>query len=81
MSSMPPVIDSKFITGEELLEMGDIGHCELVEGKILPLAYADVKQGHLVTKVACTLEDFVEPRNLGWVMTGEVGVFYQTRTG
>jgi len=75
MSSMPSLIDSKLITGEEVFEMGDIGPCELIEGKIVPLTYADVRQGHLVAKIACILEGFVEPRNLGWVIGGEVGIF------
>lgn len=75
MSSMPSVIDSKLITGEELLEMGDIGPCELIEGRIVPMSPAGAKHGRIELKLARLLEDFVETKNLGWVMTGEVGIF------
>ena len=75
MSSMPPVIDSKFITGEELLEMGDIGPCELIEGRIVPMSPAGARHGHIEVKVATILQNFVTAKDLGWVMTGEVGIF------
>lgn len=75
MSSMPSVIDSKYITGEELFEMGDIGSCELIEGRIVTMSPAGAKHGRIEVKLARILEDFVEARNLGWVMGGEVGIF------
>ncbi|MFQ5676691.1 MAG: Uma2 family endonuclease, partial [bacterium] len=72
---MPSLIDSKIITGEELLEMGDIGPCELIEGRIVPMSPAGAKHGRIEVKLVRLLEDFVEARNLGWVMGGEVGIF------
>lgn len=75
MSSMPSVIDSQLITGEELLEMGDIGPCELIEGRIVPMSPAGARHGHIEVKVATILQSFVTANDLGWVMTGEVGIF------
>lgn len=37
--------EQKVITGEELLEMGDIGRCELVEGRIVSMSPAGNLRG------------------------------------
>lgn len=65
----------RLITGEELFEMGDIGPCELVEGRIVPMSPAGMLHAVMVPRLASHLSNFVEPRKLGRVLCGEVGVY------
>ena len=73
MITMPA--EAPLITGEELLAMGDIGPCELVDGKIVPRSLAGGVQGFIAARLASALYYFVQAPNLGWVMTGEVGIY------
>lgn len=63
------------ITGEELLAMGDIGPCELVDGRIVPMSPTGGEHGILESDLGFALRYFVQEHNLGWVMTGEVGIY------
>ena len=81
MSSMPPVIDSKFITGGELLEMGDVGPCELIEGRIVPKSPAGARHGHIEVKVATILQNFCDCKRPWLGDDWRSWYFYQTRTG
>jgi Uma2 family endonuclease len=63
------------ITGEELLAMGDIGPCELVDGRIVPMSPTGGKHGMLELRLGSALDRFVQQHRLGWVMTGEVGIY------
>jgi Uma2 family endonuclease len=63
------------ISGEELLAMGDIGPCELVDGKIVPMSPAGGVQGFIEARLVTALYHFVQEYSLGWVMTGEVGIY------
>ncbi|MBK8988860.1 MAG: Uma2 family endonuclease [Chloroflexi bacterium] len=65
------------ITGEELLEMGDMGPCELVEGRIVPMSPTKIQHGRFEYKLARLLGDFVAENNLGEIMVGEVGIYVQ----
>lgn len=69
----PP--ETRRITGEELLEMGDIGPCELIDGRIVPMTPASGEHGFLESELAWHLRDFVVRRKLGWVLIGEVGIY------
>lgn len=69
----PP--ETKLITGEELLEMGDIGPCELIDGRIIPMTPAGGEHGFLESELAWHLRSFVMKQKLGWVMGGEVGIY------
>jgi Uma2 family endonuclease len=66
---------TRLITGEELARMGDLGPCELVRGEIIPMSPTSWKHGDYVTEAAARLRDFVRPRKLGRVLTGEVGIY------
>jgi Uma2 family endonuclease len=66
---------TKAITGDELLALGDIGRCELVEGKIVMLSPTGGPQGGIEVNFAVALATFVRPRNLGLVRSGEVGIY------
>ncbi len=63
------------ITGEELVAMGDIEPCELVRGAIVRASPAYPAHGVVVANFTAELRDFVKPRGLGEVMSGEVGVY------
>jgi Uma2 family endonuclease len=63
------------ITGEELLAMGDIGRCELVEGYLVMLHPNGGAHGSVVANVSSELAQFTRPRKLGSVRTGEVGIY------
>jgi len=65
------------ITGKALGEMGDIGPCELVEGRIVKTSFATMLQGRLLTRILRYVGNFVEAQNLGEVMVGEVGLYTQ----
>ncbi len=55
--------------------MGEIGPCELVRGRIVSASPASPSHGIVVVNFARELGVFVEPRRLGRVMGGEVGVY------
>jgi Uma2 family endonuclease len=63
------------ITGEELLAMGDIGPCELVDGRIVPMSPTGGRHGLIELSLGSALQHFVREHHLGWVMTGEVGIY------
>jgi len=67
--------ETKLITGEELYAMGDIGSCELIDGRIVEMTPAGGEHGYLELNIARELSIFVRRHKLGWVMTGEVGIF------
>ena len=68
-------VAAPLITGEELLAMGDIGPCELVDGRIVPMSPTGGEYGSLESDLGFVLRHFVQEHNLGWVMTGEGGIY------
>ncbi len=67
--------ETKLITGEELLAMGDIGPCELIDGRIVPMAPTGGEHGLAEFNLGGELRSFVRQHKLGWVMGGEVGIY------
>lgn len=63
------------ITGEALAEMGDIGRCELVEGKIIMHSPTGWRHGKYESRFGYMLKNFVDEHSLGEVLVGEVGVY------
>jgi Uma2 family endonuclease len=63
------------ITGEELQAMGDIGPCELIDGRIVPMSPTGGRHGVVESRLGSALSFFVQQHNLGWVLTGEVGIY------
>jgi Uma2 family endonuclease len=63
------------ITGEELQAMGDIGPCELIDGRIVPMSPTGGRHGIIESRLDSALSVFVRQQNLGWVLTGEVGIY------
>jgi len=66
------------LTGEELLELGDIGPTELIEGEVISMSPTQAEHGMLEALLTATLYAFVASHRLGWVVSGEVG-FYTRR--
>ncbi len=66
---------TRLITGEELLAMGDIGRCELVEGRIVMLSPVGYPHGIIEGNFFAALREFVASRKLGVVMVGETGIY------
>ena len=67
--------ETKLITGEELATMGDIGPCELVEGRIVPTSLAGDQHGSCAGNFCYVLRSFVHSHKLGKVRVGEVGIY------
>ena len=51
---------TRLITGEELLAMGDIGPCELIDGEIIPMSPAGGLHGWIESTLGRALGTFVE---------------------
>jgi Uma2 family endonuclease len=67
--------ETKLITGEELLAMGDIGPCELIDGRIVPMSPTGFEHGNIEVNLSLALKAFAQQRKLGWVVSGEVGIY------
>jgi Uma2 family endonuclease len=65
----------RLLTGDELLALGDIGPCELVDGRIVRMSPTGHEHGYLEFRLGARLEAFVTDRRLGWVSGGEVGIY------
>ena len=66
---------TKLISGGELLAMGDIGPCELIDGRIVMGEPTGFTHSRLEVKLGKRLDDFVTARQLGWVGVGEAGIY------
>lgn len=73
--ALPEYTAEALLTGEALAEMGDIGRCELVEGKIIMRSPTSWRHGIFESRFDHALRGFVEEHNLGKVLVGEVGIY------
>jgi len=63
----------KHITAHELLAMGDIGRCELIDGEIIHMAPAGAQHGGIAGQVYGYIWTFATARKLGKVYIAETG--------
>ena len=75
MTAQPVQAATRLITGEQLLAMGDIGPCELIDGVIVRMSPTGGKDGYLESRLAIRLGGFVEDAGIGLCMIGEVGIY------
>jgi Uma2 family endonuclease len=75
MSPSRPRAIERAISGEELLAMGDIGPCELVDGRIVPVTPTGGEHAAIEFRLGAALSAFVRERRVGWVLGGEVGIY------
>jgi len=65
----------KLLTGEEFFALGDIGPCELVNGRIVPMSLTGGEHGLIESEIIFQLKDFNRRQQAGWVLSGEAGVY------
>jgi Uma2 family endonuclease len=63
------------ISGEELAAMGNIGPCELVRGRIVPMSPLGDEHGGIEATITAVVRAFVQQHNLGKVRSGETGIY------
>jgi Uma2 family endonuclease len=71
------VTQTGLITGEELARMGNLGRCELVEGRIVQMTPTGDAHGGYESNFDYALHSFVDAHKLGKVRVGEVGIYVQ----
>jgi Uma2 family endonuclease len=67
--------ESRPITGDELASLPNIGPCELVEGRIVPMSPTGGEHGRIEGNFFEVMRAFVRERGLGKVLVGEVGIY------
>jgi len=63
------------ISGEDLFHRPDLGPCELVNGRIVPLPPTGPDHGFVESNFAGELRSWARSTGLGRVLTGEVGLY------
>jgi Uma2 family endonuclease len=71
--------DAPAITGKQLERLPDLGRCELVRGRIVRASPTSPLHGKIEGNLHFHLRAFVEPRQLGTVLVGEVGIYTRRR--
>ncbi|MCY3708112.1 MAG: Uma2 family endonuclease [Caldilineaceae bacterium] len=74
MTAHPMETTTGIITGSDLLAMGDIGPCELIDGVIVKMSPAGGLHGFIELRLALLVGGFIRDRNVGFCMVGEVGI-------
>ena len=68
-------MEKERLTGEDLLALGDIGPCELIDGRVVPMVPTGGEHGWIEMTLGAKLDSFVRDKQLGWVLVGEVGIY------
>lgn len=63
------------LTGEELYALGYVGRSELIQGKLVRMPPTGYSHGIIEGDVAAILRNFVRQHKLGYVLSGEVGIY------
>ena len=73
--ALPQSRQDQLITGEELSRMPDLGPCELVAGRIIPMPPTRYTHGELEVDLGAALQAYARETGRGRVMGGEVGIY------
>jgi Uma2 family endonuclease len=65
----------RLVTGEELLHIPDLGPCELVDGRIVPLPPATVEHGEIEVILGSELRVWAHSSGRGRALGGGVGLY------
>jgi Uma2 family endonuclease len=63
------------ITGEEFAALTELGHAELIDGRIARMPPPKNRHGRCVSRLTFLLMAFLAERKLGLVLSGESGVY------
>jgi len=63
------------MTGEELLQHPELGHCELVDGRIVPLPPTEPTHGSIEINLGSELRAWARSSGKGKVSVGDVGIY------
>jgi len=72
-------VSTKLITADELLEMGDIGRCELIYGELVMMSPAGFEHGVVAVRITRFLAQFVDQHDLGAVLAAETGFLVESK--
>jgi Uma2 family endonuclease len=67
--------EERLITGEELLRYPDLGPCELVNGRIVPLTPTKPEHGEVELDLGSELRAWARSSGRGRAFSGEVGIY------
>jgi Uma2 family endonuclease len=67
--------EERLITGEELLRYPDLGPCELVDGRIVPLTPTRPEHGEVELDLGSELRAWARSSGRGRAFSGEVGIY------
>jgi Uma2 family endonuclease len=65
----------RLISGEELFRSPDLGPCELVDGRIVPLSPTGFVHGEIELDLGGELRSWARSTGLGRAFVGEVGIY------
>jgi len=63
------------LTGEALAQLPDLGPCELIDGRIVPMSPTRDQHGGLEAELAAALLAYAKKAGRGKVRSGEVGIY------
>lgn len=61
------------MTAEELLALGDMGRCELIEGELVRMSPGGFEHGTVASRIDRLIGDYVERHQLGLTTAAETG--------
>lgn len=73
--AIPQKNEERLMTGEELARHPELEPCELVNGRVVPMAPAGPVHGSLEFRLAAKLVTYADESGRGVAMGGEVGIY------
>ncbi len=71
----PETAERRLLTGEELAQLPDLGPCELVDGRVVPMSPTRDRHGRLELELGARLLAYAKQTNRGKASSGEVGIY------